>query len=176
MALSERWDRPGKKRQKNLKSEKKRQKTRKNPRNRDTVYIYIGKSHFSGYSNIGSRRWKIILGKSPPTPISSRVGITWLPRRKNYRLNFCLYWRQNYNDLGIVNRVTFVSCCTYQWAKDKTCPIKGYFRVSDKMGFFRVDHVAARQIGVNRGSALRGNARNSGFLTRPPPPPPHRHL
>src|SRR6202035_4362846 len=57
-------------------------KTSKNPRNRDTVYIYIGKSHFSGYSNIGSRRWKIILGKSPPTPISSRVGITWLPRRK----------------------------------------------------------------------------------------------
>src|SRR3984957_13541439 len=53
-----------------------------NPRNRDTVYIYIGKSHFSGYSNIGSRRWKIILGKSPPTPINFRVGITWLPRRK----------------------------------------------------------------------------------------------
>src|SRR5580658_7516925 len=58
------------------------QKTSKNPRNRDTVYIYIGKSHFSGYSNIGSRRWKIILGKSPPTPINFKVGITWLPRRK----------------------------------------------------------------------------------------------
>src|SRR5580704_5633778 len=63
---------------------KKRQKTSKNPRNRDTVvYIYIGKSHFSGYSNIGSRRWKIILGKSPPTPINFRVGITWLPGRKH---------------------------------------------------------------------------------------------
>src|SRR5580692_7873430 len=61
------------------------QKTSKNPRNRDTVYIYIGKSHFSGYSNIGSRRWKIILGKSPPTPINFRVGIAWLPGRKLYK-------------------------------------------------------------------------------------------
>jgi hypothetical protein len=75
------------------------------------------------------------------------------------------------SDLAIVNRVTFVSCCTYQWAKDKTCPIKGCFRASVKTGFHRVDHVAARQIGVNRGSALRGNARNSGFFTPPPPPP-----
>src|SRR5580658_335252 len=71
------------KKSKKPKNVKNRQKTSKNPRNRDTVYIYIGKSHFSGYSNIGSRRWKIILGKSPPTPISSRVGITWLPGRKN---------------------------------------------------------------------------------------------
>ena len=37
--------------------------------------------------------------------------------------------------LAIVNKVPFVSCCTYQWAKDKTCPIKGYFRTSNKMGF-----------------------------------------
>src|SRR5580698_4862484 len=94
MALSERWDRPGKKRQKNPKSGKKRQKTRKNPRNRDTVYIYIGKSHFSGYSNIGSRRWKIILGKSPPTPINFRVGITWLPRRKRKRRD-CTWTNKN---------------------------------------------------------------------------------
>src|SRR5580658_6876474 len=70
------------KKSKKPKNVKNRQKTSKNPRNRDTVYIYIGKSHFSGYSNIGSRRWKIILGKSPPTPINFRVGITWLPGRK----------------------------------------------------------------------------------------------
>src|SRR5580698_38910 len=120
MALSERWDRPGKKRQKNLKSEKKRQKTRKNPRNRDTVYIYIGKSHFSGYSNIGSRRWKIILGKSPPTPINFRVGITWLPRRKKSSTKSRHRSDKQVKDLPIVNRVPFVSCCTYQWAKDKT--------------------------------------------------------
>src|SRR5580658_5327399 len=74
------------KKSKKPKNVKNRQKTSKNPRNRDTVYIYIGKSHFSGYSNIGSRRWKIILGKSPPTPINFRVGITWLPRRK-YNVN-----------------------------------------------------------------------------------------
>ena len=61
MAISERWDRslknndfPGHsaqkidKNQESRKIDKKRQKTRKNPRNRDTVYIYIGKSHFSG--------------------------------------------------------------------------------------------------------------------------------
>src|SRR5580700_12078560 len=73
--------------------------------------------------------------------------------------------QNNKKHLPIVNRVPFVSCCTYQWAKDKTCPIKGCFRVTPKTRFFRVDHVAARQIGVNRGSALRGNARNSGFLS-----------
>src|SRR5580658_7220791 len=87
------------------------QKTSKNPRNRDTVYIYIGKSHFSGYSNIGSRRWKIILGKSPPTPINFRVGITWLPRRKKTRTdNPSEEKTKKTNYLPIVNRVTFVSC------------------------------------------------------------------
>jgi hypothetical protein len=61
MAISERWDRFPKnvkkhgysaqkidKNQESRKIDKKRQKTRKNPRNRDTVYIYMGKSHFSG--------------------------------------------------------------------------------------------------------------------------------
>ena len=61
MAISERWrdslknnDFPGYSAQKidkiqgSIKNGKKRQKTRKNPRNRDTVYIYMGKSHFSG--------------------------------------------------------------------------------------------------------------------------------
>src|SRR5580658_5773422 len=52
---------------------------------------------------------------------------------------------------------------------------KRLFSDHDKMGFFRVDHVAARQIGVNRGSALRGNARNSGFLTPPAQPRPPQH-
>ena len=36
------------KKSKKPKNVKNRQKTSKNPRNRDTVYIYIGKSHFSG--------------------------------------------------------------------------------------------------------------------------------
>ena len=61
MAISERWrdslknnDFPGYSAQKidktqgSIKNVKNRQKTSKNPRNRDTVYIYIGKSHFSG--------------------------------------------------------------------------------------------------------------------------------
>ena len=66
--------------------------------------------------------------------------------------------------LPIVNRVPFVSCCTYQWAKDKTCPIKGYFRVAkQKLVFSQIDHVAARQIGVNRESANRGIPEIRGF-------------
>ena len=58
MAISERWDRfpknvkkhgySAQKIDKNQKSSKKVKKRQKNPRNRDTVYIYIGKSHFSG--------------------------------------------------------------------------------------------------------------------------------
>src|SRR5580692_9191209 len=69
--------------QNRAKNVKKRQKTREI----EIQYIYIEKSHFSGYTNIGSRRWKIILGKSPPTPINFRVGIAWLPGRKPMKCN-----------------------------------------------------------------------------------------
>ena len=64
------------------------------------AYIYIAFPFgFSGvYSNISARKLKIILGKSPPTPISSRQGIARDSGMKNV-----IDWRATKDDRHFYN-------------------------------------------------------------------------
>src|SRR5580704_15932094 len=94
--------------QNRAKNVKKRQKTREI----EIQYIYI----YREIPFLGD-----IQTSAPDDGRSFLARVLRLPGRNQYKTQKqnTIYKLPN-KDLAIVNRVPFVSCCTYQWAKDKT--------------------------------------------------------